>query len=84
MNKVTLYIDPAQQRPDDDTTDQWTNRIEIRSQTSNRLYTVSQHKTKRHWACSCPGWRTHRKCKHLRSMSLPAYEQPFEPIIAHK
>ena len=56
----------------------WINQIEIRSETSERLYVVSQHATKRYWGCSCPGWRAHRKCKHLERLGLPCGEQPFE------
>ncbi len=51
--------------------DQWINRTEIRSESSNRIYIVSQHATKRYWACSCPAWRTRRKCKHLTQLGLP-------------
>jgi uncharacterized Zn finger protein len=42
------------------------------------VYVVAQHKTKRHFACSCPGWKRHRTCKHLASMQLPSYEKPHE------
>lgn len=61
--------------------DQWENRFEIRSASSNRIYVVAQHRTKRHWACSCPGWKTQRNCKHLRTLSLPAYERPHEVLV---
>lgn len=64
-------------------TDQWVNRTEIRSETSNRVYVVSQHAAKRYWACSCPGWRTHRKCKHLERLGLPCGEVPFEVAKDH-
>ena len=57
---------------------QWTNRFEVRSETSDRIYIVSQHKTRRHWGCSCPGWRTRRKCKHLTTVGLPILEKPHE------
>jgi hypothetical protein len=57
---------------------QWINRIEITSESSDRLYVVSQHATKRYWACSCPGWRRHRRCKHLEQLGLPSSEEPFE------
>ncbi len=57
---------------------QWENRFEIRSETTNRIYIIAQNKKKRHWGCSCPGWRRHRKCKHLRALGLPNYEKPFE------
>ena len=57
---------------------QWTNRFEVRSESSGRVYVVAQHKAKRHWGCSCPGWRRHRKCKHLRAVGLPTLEEPHE------
>lgn len=57
---------------------QWTNRFEIKSESSNRLYVIAQNKVKRHWGCSCPGFKIHRKCKHLTALSLPNYEKPFE------
>jgi hypothetical protein len=44
---------------------EWKNRIEIKSETSNRLYVVAQNKKTNNWGCSCPGWIIHRKCKHL-------------------
>jgi len=58
--------------------DQWTNRFEIRSQTSNRVYIVAQNKAKRHFGCSCPAYRVHRHCKHLKALALPCYEKPHE------
>lgn len=58
--------------------DQWTNRFEVRSESSDRIYIVSQHKAKRHWGCSCPAWRTRRKCKHLVAVGLPVLEKPHE------
>lgn len=58
--------------------DQWTNRTEIRSETSSRVYVVAQNRVKRFWSCSCPSWRVRRACKHLRSMGLPCHEEPFE------
>ena len=50
-----------------------TNRIEIKSESSNRVYTVSQNKTTGEWQCSCPGWTMKkagraRTCKHLQAM----------------
>lgn len=57
---------------------QFTNRFEIRSESSNRIYVVAQHKTSRWWACSCPGWVRFRKCKHLSALGLPAGQRPME------
>jgi len=50
-----------------------TNRFEIASESSNRLYVVSQSKSTGEWQCSCPGWiikkpGKERTCKHLRSL----------------
>ncbi len=57
---------------------QWESRFKIPSETSNRVYVIAQHKTKRHWGCSCPGWKRHRHCKHLKELGLPGDEKPFE------
>jgi len=60
---------------------QWTNRFEIKSSTSDRVYIVAQHRIKRHFACSCPGWKRHRVCKHLAALQLPCYEKPHEVLV---
>jgi hypothetical protein len=49
------------------------NRMEIASQSSDRVYVVAQSKNTGEWQCSCPGWvikrpGKERSCKHLRSM----------------
>lgn len=75
---VTVYIKPEVALPDNA---QWTNRFEIRSESSDRIYVVSQNKSKRHWACSCPSWRTRRYCKHLEALGLPNHARPYEPRI---
>jgi len=77
---IALHIPQEVQLPDKGT---WKNRFEIRSETSNRVYIVSQHKDKLHWACSCPGWCIHRRCKHLAAIGLPAHEIPYEPKITN-
>lgn len=51
----------------------WKNRFEIKSASSNRLYTIAQRKTGGGWGCSCPGWIRHRTCKHLKAI-LPVLE----------
>ena len=57
---------------------QYINRFEIRSETSDRIYIVAQHKTGRWWSCSCPGWIRNRHCKHLRALGLPDGQRPME------
>ena len=52
------------------------NRLEIKSESSNRLYVVAQAKSDGEWQCSCPGWVMKRAgkprgCKHLKVM-MPA------------
>jgi hypothetical protein len=56
---------------------QWINRFEYTS-SSSRKYIISQHANSKHFACSCRGWTTHRKCKHLAEFGLPANEVPYE------
>lgn len=48
--------------------DQWTDRLQIRSETSSRLYVVARNKRTGSYGCSCPGWKSHRTCKHLTAM----------------
>lgn len=74
-NVPVIYVSREIQLPDKGS---WTNRFEIHSQSSNRVYTVAQEKNKRHWGCSCPGWITRRNCKHLTALGLPGFEQPKE------
>lgn len=71
----TLRISADVMLPD---TDQWQLRFEVESETSNRLYVIAQHKNKKHWGCSCPGWKRHRQCKHLQAVGIPGHEKPFE------
>jgi uncharacterized Zn finger protein len=79
MSLPALYVPKSDRLPPND---QWENRFEIRSESSNRVYVVAQHRTKRHWACSCPAWRVHRKCKHLAALALPAGERPHEVLVS--
>jgi hypothetical protein len=48
--------------------DRWTNRFQIKSETSSRLYTVAQNKANGRFGCSCMGWIRHKHCKHLAAM----------------
>lgn len=45
--------------------ERWTNRFQIQSQTSSSLYIIAQQRADGVWGCSCPGWRHHRRCKHV-------------------
>lgn len=56
---------------------QWYNRFTIKSETSDRIYTIAQNRKKGFWACDCPGWKRYRRCKHLTAMGLPNHEQPL-------
>lgn len=49
----------------------WENRFKIKSSSSKRLYLVARNKETQKWSCSCPGWLSHRKCKHLTAMDIP-------------
>ncbi len=79
MSLPTLRIATSTRLPDNA---QWTNRFEIKSESSNRIYVIAQHKVKRFWACDCPGWKSHRTCKHLKHLALPVYQRPHEVIVA--
>jgi hypothetical protein len=70
-----IHVSKELTMPDND---QWQFRFKVESESSNRLYVIAQHKKKKHWACSCPGWKRHRKCKHLEAIGVPGYEQPYE------
>lgn len=75
-NSPVLHIPAGAPRLPDN--GQWTNRFEIRSESSTRIYTIAQHKKGRYWGCSCPAWRAHRKCKHLSEIGLPNHQRPYE------
>lgn len=77
-NLPTLRINRHVQLPD---SGQWQFRFEVRSESSNRVYVISQHKNGKYWGCSCPGWITHRRCKHLDAIGLPGNQKPYEPNI---
>lgn len=82
MNTTTqlpeLYISKDVILPDNS---QWQFRFEIQSENSDRLYTIAQNKAKKHWGCSCMGWKRFRTCKHLTALGIPGHEKPYEPKI---
>lgn len=73
-----LYVEKGVMLPDND---QWQNRFEAKSETSDRIYIISQNKKKKHWGCSCFGYRRYRRCKHLKAVGLPTNETPYEVQI---
>ena len=80
--ETALTLPPGTERLPDNK--QWTNRFEVHSETSDRVYIIAQHRDKGHWGCSCPAWRTRRKCKHLKSLGLPELEVPHQVTIASR
>jgi hypothetical protein len=67
---------------------QYTNRFEIRSSSSDKLYVIAQRKSDEEWCCGCPGWvftkaGRERNCKHLKTLR-PLLEgvQHSRPSIA--
>lgn len=76
MNGVVKVIRHQVDHLPDNT--QYTNRFEIHSETSSRVYVIAQSKSGRWWSCSCPGWIRHRNCKHLKALGLPGQQQPME------
>ena len=77
-NGIIIRIDHNLALPDNK---QWQTRFEVRSESSDRVYIIAQHKKKKHWGCSCMGWRRYRKCKHLTAIGVPSNEEPFEVTI---
>ena len=77
-NLPEIYISKEVALPDND---QWQNRFEIHSESSDRIYIIAQNKKRKHWGCSCMAWRRYRKCKHLSAVGVPNNEQPFEVIV---
>ena len=73
-----IYIPQDMALPDND---KWQFRMEIHSETSDRVYIIAQNKDKKHWACSCMGWKRYRHCKHLTAIGVPNYEKPFEVTV---
>ena len=57
-------------KPRKDKDDAWINRTEIRSESTDTIYIVAQHKRLGFWGCSCMGWRNRRYCKHLAAAGI--------------
>jgi len=78
MGQITK-LKPPPGKPALEDNDQWTNRFEVRSASSGRVYIIAQNKQKGHFGCSCPSWRARRYCKHLKTLNIPCFEQPYYP-----
>ena len=74
-NTPVLYVEKGVALADND---QWQFRFEVHSETSDSVYIIAQNKKKRHWGCSCFGYRRFRRCKHLESVGIPTNEKPYE------
>lgn len=79
-NAIVLKVTIAEDRrlPDTNT---HVNRFQVKSESSNRLYTIAQSRSGLWWSCGCPGWIRHKTCKHLTSMGLPGQHQPFNATL---
>ena len=53
---------------------QYTHRMAIRSESSDREYVVAQRKANGQWSCGCPGFLRFRRCKHASLMFPPLLE----------
>lgn len=78
MPKTLISIPESDKLPDHK---QWINRFIVRSRDSGTVYTISQHRDKRFWSCSCTGCVIHKNCKHLRALDLPVGQTPHECVI---
>ena len=62
-NEISIRRPPAAVALPDN--GQWTERFEIRSETSDRIYIIARNKNTGKYGCSCPAYLTRRYCKHL-------------------
>ncbi len=76
---ITIRVPNQSLLPDND---QWTNRFHIRSESSDRVYTIAQNKSGGWWGCNCMGWIRHKNCKHLRELGLPGNHQPQQVSLS--
>ncbi len=57
------------------------HRMEINSETSDKIYIVSQTKKAGIWQCACWGFRRWQHCKHLSTI-VPLIESAIKAIEA--
>jgi hypothetical protein len=62
----------------------YTNRFEVKSETSDSIYVIAQSKKGRWWSCGCHGFLRWGHCKHLKAVGLPCGRVPFEARLAPK
>jgi len=58
-------------------------RMEIRSESSNKLYVVSRRKTSGQYECSCPAWiysSPRKPCKHIKAMA-PVLQEMEQKLL---
>lgn len=77
--EITIHVASKDKLPDNS---HFKNRFQIRSESSNRLYTIAQSISGKWWGCSCRGWIAHKKCKHLSTLQLPGGYTPCEVKIS--
>jgi hypothetical protein len=62
---------------------QWGKRIELKSESSSRIYVVSEKlehgQPTGTYGCSCPGWKSYGQCKHLRKLGLKSCRSRTAP-----
>jgi hypothetical protein len=75
---LRVFIPEDRRLPDNA---QYIHRFQIKSESSERLYTIAQSRSGGWWSCGCPGWIRHKNCKHLRALGLPGQHQPFEATL---
>lgn len=57
------------------------NRFTVESQTSSKVYVVSQRRSSGGWECGCQGWTRWRHCKHLADILSRLAELPTVPTF---
>jgi hypothetical protein len=78
-NEMTIFIPQESNRLPDNAA--YTNRFEVKSESSNAVYVIAQSKSGKWWSCGCRGWISKKHCKHLRTLSLPGDYIPKNVIV---
>jgi len=71
-------IAPALMLPESET-DRF--RFYVLSTDESKFYTIGQNKKLGYWTCSCMGYITHNKCKHLANYNLKPFKEPQNAIV---